>query len=174
MELLQFEITNAGTLGSRWTPPAPETKKASSLPGAALAALLQEEDDEDDWGGDAPDMSAEFARLSHLNEESDTDALPLGQGDRRYLRPRLLWENQTPTADFPAGRVPAEGKLFLIEAAPKADSGDTFWELGFPGGCLRAGDGAERTFAYEEGALRFGTTEKGDGWAVPRKIYALL
>lgn len=70
MELLQFEVTNAGTLGSRWTPPAPETKKASSLPGAALAALLQEEDDEDDWGGDAPDMSAEFARLSHLNEES--------------------------------------------------------------------------------------------------------
>ena len=63
MELLQFEITNAGTLGSRWTPPAPKTKKASSLPGAALAALLQEEDDEDDWGGDAPDMSAEFARL---------------------------------------------------------------------------------------------------------------
>ena len=77
MELLQFEITNAGTLGSRWTPPAPETKKASSLPGAALAALLQEEDDEDDWGGDAPDMSAEFARLGHLNEEADTDALPL-------------------------------------------------------------------------------------------------
>ena len=77
MELLQFEVTNAGTLGSRWTPPAPETKKASSLPGAALAALLQEEDDEDDWGGDAPDMSAEFARLGHLNEESDTDALPL-------------------------------------------------------------------------------------------------
>ena len=106
--------------------------------------------------------------------QADTDALPLGQGDRRYLRPRLLWENQTPTADFPAGRVPAEGKLFLIEAAPKADSGDTFWELGFPGGCLRAGEGAERTFAYEEGALRFGTTEKGDGWAVPRKIYALL
>ena len=77
MELLQFEVTNAGTLGSRWTPPAPETKKASSLPGAALAALLQEEDDEDDWGGDAPDMSAEFVRLGHLNEESDTDALPL-------------------------------------------------------------------------------------------------
>ena len=49
MELLQFEVTNAGTLDSRWTPPAPETKKASSLPGAALAALLQEEDDEDDW-----------------------------------------------------------------------------------------------------------------------------
>ena len=44
MELLQFEVTNAGILGSRWTPSAPETKKASSLPGAALAALLQEED----------------------------------------------------------------------------------------------------------------------------------
>ena len=39
MELLQFEVANAGTLGSRWTPPAPETKKASSLPGAALAAV---------------------------------------------------------------------------------------------------------------------------------------
>ena len=77
MELLQFEVTNAGMLGSRWTPPAPETKKASSLPGAALATLLQEEDDEDDWDGDAPDMSAEFARLGHLNEETDTDALPL-------------------------------------------------------------------------------------------------
>ena len=32
MELLQFEVTNAGILGSRWTPSAPETKKASSLP----------------------------------------------------------------------------------------------------------------------------------------------
>ena len=38
MELLQFEITNAGTMGGRWTPPATETKKASSLPGAELAA----------------------------------------------------------------------------------------------------------------------------------------
>lgn len=76
MELLQFEVTNAGTLGSRWTPPS-RKQKGLLLPGAALAALLQEEDDEDDWGGDAPDMSAEFARLGHLNEESDTDALPL-------------------------------------------------------------------------------------------------
>ena len=41
MELLQFEVTNAGTLGNRWTPPAPEIKKASSLPGAALAALFR-------------------------------------------------------------------------------------------------------------------------------------
>ena len=31
MELLQFEITNAGTLGGRWTPPALETKKPSCL-----------------------------------------------------------------------------------------------------------------------------------------------
>lgn len=45
MELLQFEITNAGTLGSRWTPP-PRKQKGLLLPGAALAALLQEEDDE--------------------------------------------------------------------------------------------------------------------------------
>ena len=77
MELLQFEVTEAGTLGARWTPPAPETKASSALPGAALAALLQEEDDEEDWGGDAPDMSAEFARLGHLHEEQDADALPL-------------------------------------------------------------------------------------------------
>ena len=27
MELLQFEITNAGTLGSRWTPPPPRKQK---------------------------------------------------------------------------------------------------------------------------------------------------
>lgn len=32
MELLQFEITNAGTLGSRWTPPAPETKRPPPCP----------------------------------------------------------------------------------------------------------------------------------------------
>ena len=77
MELLQFLVTEAGTLRDRWTPPAPEAKKPSALPGAALAALLQEEDDEDDWGGDAPDMSAEFARLGHLNEEMVRDAQPL-------------------------------------------------------------------------------------------------
>lgn len=77
MELLQYQITEAGTLGERWVPPVPDTKKTSSQPGAALAALLQEEDDEDDWGGDAPDMSAEFARLGHLNEKDDSDTLPL-------------------------------------------------------------------------------------------------
>ena len=33
---------------------------------------MQEEDDEDDWGGDAPDMSAEFARLGHLNDHFQT------------------------------------------------------------------------------------------------------
>ncbi len=103
-----------------------------------------------------------------------TDALPLGQGDKRYLHPRLLWENDDPTSGFPVESIPAEGKLFLIEAAPRAESMDTFWELGFPGGVLRAGEGAERAFAYVDGALNFGTTEKGDDWAVPRKIYALL
>lgn len=40
MELLQFEVTNAGMLGSRWTPPAPETKKASSLPGSRAGNSL--------------------------------------------------------------------------------------------------------------------------------------
>ena len=40
MELLQFEVTNAGTLGSRWTPPAPETKKTSSLPRSRTGSSL--------------------------------------------------------------------------------------------------------------------------------------
>lgn len=105
--------------------------------------------------------------------QADTDALPLGQGDKRYLRPKLQWENESPTAPFPAGSIPAEGCLFLIEAAPQADSADTFWELGFSGGILRAGEGASRAFTYTDGQLVFGTTEKGDGWAVPRRIYAL-
>lgn len=74
MELLQFEVTRTGVLGERWMPPPPETKDVSPAPGAAL---LQEDEDEDDWDGDAPDMSAEFAQLGHLNEGSDTDALPL-------------------------------------------------------------------------------------------------
>ena len=113
--------------------------------------------------------------LENLGQaQADTDALPLGQGDKRYLRPRLLWENESPASPFPAGSIPVEGSLFLIEAAPRADSTDTFWELGFPGGVLRAGEGASRAFAYTDGQLVFGTTEKGDGWAVPRKIYVLL
>lgn len=43
MELLQFEVTNAGTLGSRWTPPPPRpgNKKgllpARSRTGSSLA-----------------------------------------------------------------------------------------------------------------------------------------
>lgn len=113
--------------------------------------------------------------LGDLGEaRTDTDALPLGQGDKRYLRPRLLWENESPGSPFPAGSIPAEGSLFLIEAAPRAESTDTFWEIGFPGGVLRAGEGAERAFACVDGTLSFGTTQKGEGWAVPRKIYALL
>lgn len=113
--------------------------------------------------------------LSGLGQaKKDTDALTLGQGDSRYLYPRLLWENPDPEASFPAGSVDIEGKLFLLEAAPKADSEAAFWELGCPGGTLRAGEGAERTFAYASGKLTFGTTEKGDDWAIPRKIYALL
>ena len=106
--------------------------------------------------------------------KKSTDALPLGQGDSRYLYPRLLWENPDPEAPFPAGSVAARGKLFLIEVSPKADSETTFWELGYPGGILRAGPEAERSFAYASGKLTFGTTEKGDDWTIPKKIYALL
>lgn len=76
MKLLHYLVTENGMLGARWIPPTQELKKSSSLPGAALAALLQEEEDEDDWGGDAPDVSAEFAQLGHLNEETDPDSLP--------------------------------------------------------------------------------------------------
>ena len=113
--------------------------------------------------------------LEDLGEaQADTDALPMGQGDKRYLRPRLLWENESPDSPFPAGSIQAEGGLFLVEAAREAGSTETFWELGFPGGTLRAGEGAERIFTYADGTITFGTTEKGDGWAVPRKIYALL
>lgn len=32
MELLQFEVTNAGTLGSRWTPPPRPGNKKGLLP----------------------------------------------------------------------------------------------------------------------------------------------
>ena len=111
--------------------------------------------------------------LENLGQaKKETDALSLGQGDSRYLMPRLLWENPNPKAAFPAGTVAAEGKVFLIAAAPKADSEEVFWELGCPGGLLRGE--SPRAFAYENGVLRFGTTEKGDDWSVPRKIYKLL
>ena len=121
MELLQFEVTNAGTLGGRWTPPAPETKKASSLPRAALAALLQEEDDEDDWGGDAPDMSAEFARLGHLNEEPDTDALPL-TADFAPLPDGSLALVRWPRLDFSARMA-----LARLEASAGLSPADRQW-----------------------------------------------
>ena len=76
MEKLRYTITPEGTLGEPWFPPEKEEKKASGIPGSALADLLSE-DDEEDWGGDAPDMSAEFARLGHLNEETDEEQQPL-------------------------------------------------------------------------------------------------
>lgn len=111
--------------------------------------------------------------LENLGQaKKETDALSLGQGDSRYLMPRLLWENPDPKAAFPAGSVAAEGKVFLIAAANTAESEEVFWELGCPGGLLRGE--STRAFAYENGALHFGTAEKGDDWSVPRKIYRLL
>ena len=71
-----------------------------------------------------------------------------------------------------AGAVAAEGTVFLIAAANTAQAEDVFWDFGCPGGLLR-GD-AVRAFSYENGKLQFGTTEKGDDWSVPRKIYRLL
>lgn len=76
MEKLRYCITPEGTLGDPWSPPAPEAKPTSGIPGSALADLLGEDDDED-WGGDAPDMSAEFARLGHLHEEAEREQAPL-------------------------------------------------------------------------------------------------
>ena len=73
---LRYYVTPEGTLGEPWSPPVQEEKKTSGVPGSALADLLNDEDDED-WGGDAPDMSAEFARLGHLNEEAAEDQTPL-------------------------------------------------------------------------------------------------
>lgn len=104
--------------------------------------------------------------------KKNTDALSLGQGDGRYLMPKLLWENPSPKEAFPAGEVAAEGRVFLIAAAPNAQAEEVFWELGCPGGLLR-GD-AVRAFSYENGKLQFGTTQQGDDWSVPRKIYRLL
>ena len=76
MEKLRYTITPEGTLDEPWFPPEKEEQKTSGIPGSALADLLSE-DDEEDWGGDAPDMSAEFARLGHLNEETDEEQQPL-------------------------------------------------------------------------------------------------
>ena len=75
MEMLRFLITPEGTLGEPYFEEEKVAEKQELLPGAALAALL--EDEEDDWGGDAPDVSAEFARLGHLHEEIDDVQLPL-------------------------------------------------------------------------------------------------
>ena len=92
MELLRFTIRPDGTLGERWHEPEPEPATAGAPLGSALAALLGEDEDDEDWGGDAPDMSAEFARLGHLHEEARQPLLP-------------------PTADFAPG---PDGGLTLL------------------------------------------------------------
>lgn len=97
MELLRFEILPNGTLGKRWQDTAPAAPKEAPRLGGALAALLEAEEDDEDWGGDAPDMSAEFARLGHLHEEKAAPKLPLtadfapnGDGTLTLVRwPRL-------------------------------------------------------------------------------------
>lgn len=75
MNLLRYHILDDGTLGEAYVEAIKEVKKDSLIPGAALADLFDDEDE--DWGGDAPDMSAEFRRLGHLHEEQDEDALPM-------------------------------------------------------------------------------------------------
>ena len=42
MEKLRYTITPEGTLGEPWFPPEKEEKKASGIPGSALADLLSE------------------------------------------------------------------------------------------------------------------------------------
>lgn len=71
MELLRFTITAEGTLGEPYVEQKKTPTQQQAVPGAALAALLEEDDE--DWGGDAPDMSAEFARLGHLHEEAEAE-----------------------------------------------------------------------------------------------------
>ena len=75
MELLRYTITPEGTLGAPYVEKKPKQEKKEVVIGGALASLL--EDDDEDWGGDAPDMRAEFARIGHLHEEEDEDTLPL-------------------------------------------------------------------------------------------------
>lgn len=71
---LQFEITNAGTLGSRWTPPGNKDLLPCTEP--RWQHLLQEDDGMIGATMLSHFMSAEFARLKPSERESDTDALP--------------------------------------------------------------------------------------------------
>ena len=74
MRKLRFYLTEDGKLGAPFEEVKKE-EKAALMPGAALASLF--EDDEDDWGGDAPDVSAEFAKISQGIFTEEEEKLPL-------------------------------------------------------------------------------------------------
>ena len=110
--VLRFCITNEGTLGEEYRL-APTSSPASTAaqPGAALADLLAcAEEEDEDWGGDAPDVSVDFARLNSSEPEPIPKALPPtadfapdGQGGMVLLRwPRLARPARLPR--FVAGQ----------------------------------------------------------------------
>lgn len=117
--ILRYYVTPEGTLGEEYHfAPASAPAWADPRPGAALADLLAStEEEEEDWGGDAPDVSADFARLSCPEPEPEPEALPPtadfvpdGQGGMVLLR----WPRLTRPAHLP--RVVAGRPLTAIAA----------------------------------------------------------
>lgn len=112
------------------------------------------------------------SRLENLSEpEQAGDAVPLGYARTHFLNTRLLWENPEPTQPFPAQTLAIGGDFFLIEAGVEAGKEAVFWEIGRDRCLLRAASGVNRSVTRVEGGLAFGTTAKGDGWAVPLRVY---
>ena len=74
MKKLRYYITEDGHLGPAYIEEQ-KKEKNNPLPGSALLALFDE--DEDDWGGDAPDVSQDFAKISQGIFTEEEEKLPL-------------------------------------------------------------------------------------------------
>ena len=103
--------------------------------------------------------------------QEEGDAVPLGYARAHFLNTRLLWENPDPTQAFPAQTLEIGGGFLLIEAAVEAGGDAVFWEIGGDRCLLRAAEGVQRSVTREGTGLTFGTTAKGDSWAVPLRVY---
>lgn len=103
--------------------------------------------------------------------EKAGDAVSLGYADSTYWHPRLLWENPEPSQGFPAQTLDVAGDFLLIEAAVEAGETAAFWEFGKEQGQLRTGSGVTRSFRQTQEGLVFDTTDKGDSWAVPLRVF---
>ena len=103
--------------------------------------------------------------------QKEGDALTLGYAEKSYWHPRLLWENPTPNSPFSPQTLNIFGDFLLIEAAVEAGKSPVFWELGKDRVLLRAAEGVCRAVNRTEKGLEFETTESGDSFAVPLRIY---